>query len=54
MAMPIQKHPRKLTSIIPLGIIKKYECFIKSFMRYLSGAPMAPPRAKRINLVIME
>ena len=53
MAIPMQKHPIKLTNIIPLGIIKKYEFFIKSLMRYLRGAPKAPPNAMKISLVIM-
>ena len=53
MAMTIQKHPIKLTSIIPVGNEKKYKIFIKSLMRYHRGAPKAPPHAIRKNFVIM-
>ena len=53
MAMPMQKHPIKLTSIIPVGNIKSEECFIKSLMRYLIGAPNAPPKAIKKNFVIV-
>ena len=53
MTIPIQKHPIKLTNIIPLGSAKKEEFFIKSFNRYLNGAPKAPPHAIKISLVIM-
>ena len=53
MAIPMQKHPMKLTSIIPLGNIRKYEFFIKSLMIYLKGAPKAPPHAiKKIFVII--
>ena len=53
MAMPTQKQPIKLTSIIPLGSIKIDECFIKSLIKYLRGAPKAPPHAIKKNFVIM-
>ena len=48
-----QKHPIKLTSIIPVGNIINEECFIKSLRRYLRGAPKAPPKAIKKNFVIM-
>ena len=51
--MPIQKHQIKLTNIIPVGKVKKYKFFIKSLMRYLRGAPKAPPHAIRKIFVIM-
>ena len=53
MAIPMQKHPIKLTSIIPVGNIINEECFIKSLRRYLRGAPKAPPKAIKKNFVIM-
>ena len=53
MAMPMQKHPIKLTSIIPVGNVKKCKFFIKSLMANLKGAPKAPPHAIKKNLVIM-
>jgi hypothetical protein len=49
----MQKHPMKLTSITPIGNIVNEECFMKSLMRYLSGAPKAPPNAIRKNFVIV-
>ena len=52
MAMPMQKHPIKLTSIIPVGNVKKYKFFIRSLMMYLRGAPKAPPHAIKKNFVI--
>lgn len=51
--MPMQKHPIKLTSIIPVGNAKKYKFFIRSLMMYLRGAPKAPPHAIKKNFVIM-
>ena len=53
MAITMQKHPIKLTSITPDGKIINEEFFIKSLMRYLRGAPKAPPKAIKKNFVIM-
>ena len=50
MAIPMQKHPIKLTSITPDGNIINEQFFIKSLMRYLRGAPKAPPKAIKKKL----
>ena len=36
-----------------MGSEKNEEFFIKSLMKYLNGAPKAPPNAMRKSLVIM-
>jgi len=54
IAMPIQKHPRKLTTIIPRGREKNVWFFKLSFSKYLNEAPAPPPKAiYRILIIIL-